>query len=389
MHKDRFKGLNSGRSMIVLVGILAIIALGAVLKLTSSVLVPLVVAALLSFVFDPIVSFLERLRIPRVLGIAAVVLLLLTAIFLVGLLIFSSGKQLISVIPKYEQRLSLIYSQLAKFFSLSYDASKTFFGNLLGDLRVRSRIQSFTFSWSETFLAILGRIVLVIVFMVFLMGERVHFKDKLLAAFEDRISEKIRGAASRIIAQVVRYLSVKFFISLLTGVLVYGAFLAIGMEFALIWAVLAFVFNFIPNIGSIFVGVASSLFALLQFWPAPGPVVAVAATMLLVNLSLGYFVEPKVQGDSLDLSPFVVLFSLLVWGWLWGFMGLVLAVPMTALIKIVCENIPLLEPVALIMGSYRAVKERQEQENAAAAGAAASGAAGAASDSASDPESRT
>jgi len=75
--------------------------------------------------------------------------------------------------------------------------------------------------------------------------------------------------------------------------------------------------------------------------------------MLLVNFIIGNILEPQIQGDNLGLSPFVVLVSLLAWGWLWGFAGLVLAVPMTVIVKIVCEHIPLLEPVAILIGSYK------------------------------------
>jgi len=130
----------------------------------------------------------------------------------------------------------------------------------------------------------------------------------------------------------------------------------IGVEFAVVWGVVQFVANFIPNFGSIAVGVAATAFSLIQFWPNPAPVVATALLILAMNIVLSYFVDPKITGDNLGISPLVILLSLLIWGWIWGFTGLIIAVPMMAIIKIVCENIPVLEPISILLGSHKAVK---------------------------------
>ncbi|MCK7472027.1 MAG: AI-2E family transporter [Desulfomicrobium escambiense] len=111
------------------------------------------------------------------------------------------------------------------------------------------------------------------------------------------------------------------------------------------------------------------VFALVQFWPEPGPIAGALAVMVGVNMVLGNVLEPKVQGDNLGLSPFVILVSMLAWGWLWGFAGLVLAVPMTVIVKIICENVPVLEPVSIILapsgprctrrGQSRSIRQRR------------------------------
>jgi predicted PurR-regulated permease PerM len=168
-----------------------------------------------------------------------------------------------------------------------------------------------------------------------------------------------------VVVQVSRYLSVKFFVSLATGICVTIGLWLLGMDFPLLWGAVSFVLNFIPNIGSIGAGVGVGIFALVQFWPAFWPIFLACFIMLAVNMTIGNFLEPRIQGQNLGLSPFVIVVSLLLWGWLWGFAGLVLAVPMTVIMKIVCENVPVLEPVAIIIGSYREVKERKRQEKAA------------------------
>ena len=162
--------------------------------------------------------------------------------------------------------------------------------------------------------------------------------------------------------QVARYLSVKFFISLATGILVTVGLSLLRVDFPVVWGVVSFILNFIPNIGSVAAGVGVGIFALVQFWPEPGPIAGSLAIMVGVNMVLGNVLEPKVQGDNLGLSPFVILVSMLAWGWLWGFAGLVLAVPMTVIVKIVCENVPVLEPASIILGSFRAAVRRKGSE---------------------------
>jgi predicted PurR-regulated permease PerM len=129
----------------------------------------------------------------------------------------------------------------------------------------------------------------------------------------------------------------------------------IGVEFAIVWGVIQFVSNFIPNIGTVVMVLSATAFSLLQFWPDPMPIIATGVILGITNGIIGFVVEPKVMGDRLGLSPLVIIVSLLIWGWLWGFIGLIIAVPMTAIIKIVCENIPVLEPISILLGSRRAV----------------------------------
>jgi predicted PurR-regulated permease PerM len=212
-----------------------------------------------------------------------------------------------------------------------------------------------TLTFSNAFLLFLRDAFMVALFMVFLLFEAVFFREKLDRAFEGERAEQIKKISADLMTQVTRYLSIKFVISLITGLLAGIGLKIIGVEFAVVWGVIQFIVNFIPNIGSIAVGVAVTAFSLVQFWPDPMPILITGLLMLAINLTLGSILEPKIMGDRLGLSPLVVLVSLLVWGWIWGFAGLILAVPMIAIIKIVCENIPVLEPISILLGSHKAV----------------------------------
>ncbi len=359
---EHFRRFNSGRANFFLVAFIALVLAGAVLKITASVVLPFIVAVLLAFVLDPIVRLLEKLKIPRVLAIILVIAGIGGGLYLAGLILFSSGKTILSRYPRYEKRFLEIYSWIAGLFGLPYDEHRTFVENLWGQLGFRNSIRDYTLSITNGFIEFLKSLVMVLLFMVFLLLESSHLEEKIALAFENRFSGKIRSIVDAIVDQVSRYLTIKFFVSLATGIFVALGLALLKVDFWLIWGIISFILNFIPTIGSLAAGAGVTLFALLQFWPHGWPVVGAFAVMLLVNFVIGNILEPQIQGENLGLSPFVVLVSLLAWGWLWGFTGLVIAVPMTVIIKIICEHVPILEPVAVLIGSYKDMQKYKKNK---------------------------
>ena len=344
---------------------LAFIALvlgGGVLKLTATIILPFTIALLLAFVLYPMVTFLEKLHIPRIISIILSVIIIIAGLGIFGVGLFSSFKTILATYPKYENRLTEIYLSLAEFFDLSYDDRLSFFENLWAQLGVRSQVRIITLSLSNSFIVFLKDAMMVSLFVVFLLIEAGYFKGKVDMAFENHRSGQIQKISVDVIRQVSRYLSIKFVISLVTAMVVAISLNLVGLEFALVWGVIQFILNFIPSIGSITVGVGATLFALLQFWPNAAPIILVALIMLGTNMIIGNVVEPKIMGDNLGLSPIAVLLSLVAWGWLWGFAGMIMAVPMTVIIRIICENLPFLEPVSVILGSRRALLRKQNEE---------------------------
>jgi predicted PurR-regulated permease PerM len=350
---NRFKKFNSGRANFFLVAFIALVLAGAVLKITATVVLPFIIAILLAFILDPLVRALEKVHVPRFLAILLIIAGIGFGLYLAGLILFSSGKTILSQYPRYEKRFLEIYGWIAGFFGLPYDEHQTFIDNIWGQLGVRNQIRNYTLSITNGFIDFLKSLVMVLLFMVFLLLEAAHLEEKIAIAFEHRFSGSIRSIVEAIVRQVSRYLTIKFFVSLATGILVSLGLALLHVDFWLIWGVISFILNFIPTIGSIAAGAGVTLFALLQFWPHGWPVVGAFLVMLFVNFVIGNILEPQIQGDNLGISPFVVLVSLLAWGWLWGFVGLVLAVPMTVIVKIICEHVPILEPVAILIGSYK------------------------------------
>jgi predicted PurR-regulated permease PerM len=361
--KDKFKSFNSGRANFFLLAFIALILGAALLKITASVFLPFTIALLLAFVIEPMVLFLQKHHIPRGVSIFLGIVIIIAGIFLIGMGLYSSGRTILTLYPKYEDRLTEIYIWVARFFELSYDEHLTFFENLWGQLGVRNQIRDITFTLSNSFIRFLGNAFVMVLALVFLLFEAANIKEKVDVAFEKR-SDQIMQISEDIVQQIIRYLSTKFLISLATGIVVWLALSLNGLEFALVWGVIQFILNFIPTIGSIAVGIGATFFALIQFWPEPGPIVITALIMLGTNMIIGNMLEPKIMGENLGLSSLAVMMSLIIWGWLWGFGGMVLAVPMTVIVKIICENISMLEPVSIFLGSHKAIRaKKQEEEN--------------------------
>ena len=362
--KHYLKHFHSGRAVFYMMIVICCILGSAVLKIASGVFLPLTISILLSFVMYPLVRWLNKYKIPNLISILIVVIILVAGLYVFAMVIFTTGSNIMSVYPKYEGRITEIYIWVSQFFDLSYDESISIWKNIWGQLGIRTWVRSFAFSFSNIFINFSSTAVVVILFIVFILFEASFFKIRLAAAFDKR-SERINRIGYDLAAQVTRYLTAKFFISLANGIIFAVAFYFIGLEFAIIWGIIQFILNFIPSLGSITAGVVISLFAFVQFWPDPTPVILVIVVILGVNVILCNIFDPKIVGDHVGLSPLMILISLTIWGWLWGFAGMVLAVPMTVIIKIICENIPMAESVPYLIGSRKSVKAKMlEQEEA-------------------------
>ena len=346
------KQTNYARSIFILLLFICFIIAATVLKFTASVMIPLTMSILLSCAFFPLLKTMKtKMHIPWIVGIVFVVLFLLVLAFTIGNLLYTSIKTIVSVYPKYESRFTYLYELFATTFKIPFDAKSSLTANLWSSLNVRNAVQNFAISLSSHLFSFAKDALMVLLFIIFLLLEIRSFHLKTDKAFEGNISSKLETIFANTINEVTRYISIKFIISLLTGFFVFLGTFVIGMDFPIIWGFLAFVLNFIPNFGSIISGVLTVLFALLEFYPRWGYVIYVAVLMLSVNMILGNFVEPRWEGTDLGLSPFVILVSLAIWGWMWGFVGMILAVPIMVIIKIVCENVSILQPIAVLLGN--------------------------------------
>jgi predicted PurR-regulated permease PerM len=356
--ESRTKTFHSGRAIFSLILLICCVLVAAVLKIASTVVLPFTIAVLLAFVLYPLVKFLDKFKIPRYLSIFLMVLIIGIGLYAFGRVLFTSGMSLLALLPQYEARLTSIYANIANLFDLPFDKDLSIGANLWGQMGIRNWVVKTSNILANGFFKFISSAGLVILFMVFVLLEASVFKEKLERAFQKK-SERINRMGHDLMNQVSRYLTAKFFISLANGLIFAVSFRLIGLDFAIVWGILQFFFNFIPTLGSIVMGVGISLFALIQFWPEPGPIILVIVVVLAVNMILGNILDPKIVGDHVGISPLMVLLSLAIWGYIWGFAGMVISVPMTVIIKIVCENIPILEPVSILIGTRRSIRAKK------------------------------
>ena len=178
--------------------------------------------------------------------------------------------------------------------------------------------------------------LLVLLAFMFLLLEERTFAGKLNAAFPTRRRARVRGR--RFLRSVYRYLVIKTAASTATGLVVGVGLTFMGVDFAVLWGIVAGLLNFIPTIGSIIAAIPAVLIALMGIGIVEG--LLVLGLFVAVNTIIGSIIEPRLMGRSLGLSPLVVLISLLIWGYVFGPIGMLLAVPLTMIAKLALDSSP-------------------------------------------------
>lgn len=332
------------RMFILPAGLVALLSAGFILKTAQAVILPFVIAWFLSYIFAPIINFLARRRVPIGPSVAVVMVLLFGFFYLTGLFLYARGMAFVAEYPKYADQFAEITATVADRYTLPSWLS-------LGGLDWNQEIGKRLVSLSGSFVSFTGNLAMVLVFLIFMLLGKPHVEAKIRRAFPDERGGRIAEVSASISRQISRYLYVKLLLSTVSSLLVWGVLVIGRSDFPLTWAVLAFLLSFIPSIGTVVASVPPVLLAFVQFYPNVWWAVGILIALLVVHQTIGCLIEPKVVGDSLNLSPMVVLIFLVFWGWLWGIAGTLLAVPIAAAVKIICENIDPLKPVGVLMGS--------------------------------------
>lgn len=316
---------------------------GVVLRLAKPVLFPFFLAVFLSFVLYPIEGFLTRLKVPKIISVFVIVMAAFSLIYLLGALFYSAGKTFAAEFPKYGQKISSILVSIQERFHLpqleSVNWSQQLDLNRIGGLLVSSLGPFFSF---------ISNLFLIFLFLIFILAGRGQTKEKIKKSLGKKRSDRVIDVIEKIDSQVQKYLAIKTVVSFITGVFVTVVLLSFGVDFAIVFGFFTFLLNYIPNIGSFIATAFPVTIAFFQFetlWPA----FWILLILISVQMAMGNLVEPRLMGSGLGLSPLVVLFFLFFWGWLWGIPGMILAVPIAAVIKIICSNVPELEIVGALM----------------------------------------
>lgn len=340
---------------------ICIIASGVILKLAAKIIVPVMFAILLSLVMLPVLQKLKKsLRIPWIVSAIAILGISLSLIFTIGNMLVSSLSTIVTLYPRYENRLMAIYQIFAKAFKLPFNETNSLFENLWNQLGVRGAVQSALIAITSGTINTGKTLFTIMLLILFLVSEMNSFQDKLSYAFStQKVKGRVSKALNNIIQEVTQFISIKFIISLATGIIIgTGTFLT-GLEFPVVWGFLAFILNFIPTFGSIISSLFTIVFSIIQFYPDISSIVIVTLIIAITQFTLGNILEPRITGSNLGLSPFMILVSLSIWGGIWGFSGFLLAVPTTVIVKIICENVSFLHPIAIFLGNVPGETKKQ------------------------------
>ena len=345
--------LRRGAGTRLLVGAAAFVIVVAGLQAAASLIQPFLIALFLGVVSVPFMNWLQRLRLPRPLAVLATILFAASLVAILVTVVGQSVNQLARVVPSYRdpflalvgdiqnlaQQIGLPTGDLQSMVIPSFNLASTLVGNALRAVG-----------------ALLSNAFLVLLLVIFLLFEAAGFSAKLAVAFGGE-GEHLRQLG-RMAGQVQQYLVIKTAVSTATGLFIGFWVWMVGLDAPQLWGVLAFTFNFIPTLGSIFAAVPAVLFALIQPDVSPVGAAVIAGGYAGVNVIFGNFVEPTLMGRRLGLSTLVVFMSLVFWGWVWGPVGMLFSVPLTMAVKIALENTTEFRWVAVMLDANPASGRR-------------------------------
>jgi predicted PurR-regulated permease PerM len=296
-------------------------------------------------------DYLKRFKIPSFLRIFITIAIIMALIFMLGKLVSINIVAFQKQLPVYETKFWEYAGYILSHFDISQEQGKEMFDSFFSNFK-QERLASLggiVQSLSGSFFSFLGNLMWVLLFMVFILAEREAFTRRLVRILGDRAAPVLE-TMTRVNQSVQQYLGLKTIISFLTGVLVTVVLWLFGVDFALLWGTLVFIMNFIPTIGSIVATIPPIAVTLFQSGSI-SKTLLVAVLLIVIQVVVGNILEPKVMGRGLNLSPMVVLLSLIFWGWLWGIPGMLLSVPLTAAIRIAMEQIDSTRTVAALISS--------------------------------------
>ncbi len=310
----------------------------------TSIVTPLLMAFFISIICAQPIMWLQKKKVPQGLAVTIVLIGIVTIFFGFGEIIATSLSSFSEDASKYEENLNKIGKSVLQFFNEKGINIQT---DKMSEIFDPAKVMSITAGFLGQLGGFMGNAFTIFFLALFLLLELDSLPVKIKAIIKDSGGSL---AYLNVIGNSIRhYLSIKTITSLLTGVLIWICLAIIGVDYAIIWALVAFLLNYIPNIGSIIAAVPAVLFALIQL--GFGGALWTTVAFVAVNVIIGNAVEPKMMGKGMGLSTFVVFLSLIFWGFVMGTVGMFLSVPLTMTIKIMLEQHPRTEWFAIVLGT--------------------------------------
>lgn len=327
----------------VIVSFAAFVIIIAGMKASTQIIVPFLLAIFIAVLCAPLMIWLKAKKVPSGLAIFSVVAMffLLAATF--GTVIGASLSAFYQDLPEYEQKLQLQgQAGIAWLQGMGVEIDQTILSDYI-DPGAAMKMVAQVFSGLG---GVLTNTFLIVFSVIFILFEASDFPDKVRRALGSKTKaiEHFQSFSD----SVQRYLLIKTLVSIGTGIFAGIVLAIIGVDYAILWGLIAFLLNYIPNIGSIIAAVPPMLIAMIQLGPMSS--LLVAGLYMVINTLFGNVVEPRYMGRSLGLSTLVVFISLVFWGWVFGPVGMLLSIPLTMVVKIALENSERHRWIAVLLG---------------------------------------
>ncbi|MBP7770119.1 MAG: AI-2E family transporter [Aliarcobacter sp.] len=301
------------------------------IKMASQIVVILFLAIFISSIFSTLLKVLQRKHIPRIFSYFIILLIVILLTLMLTYVINISLKDFITNFPLYEEKFRNTVSNLIHYAqALGFDIDKAIILETLSF----SSFFGYTTNIIGSIGTFLSKFLLVIIGVAFLLAEAKSFQTKLKVIFRNDI--KKLEHFNLFSFNIQKYFVVKSFTSFLTGFIIAIALTFFGVDYPILWGVLAMLFNFVPVFGSIVASIPAILLALLNL--DLNTTIWVIAIYVVINISISNILEPKLMGKELGLSPLIIFFSLIFWGYILGIVGMFLAVPITMTLKIAFDS---------------------------------------------------
>jgi AI-2 transport protein TqsA len=334
--------MNTSPAIQFLLGLAAFVIVVAGMRAADALLVPFLLSLFIAVIAAPPLFYLKDRGVPSGLAMLAVIAMIIILGLLIGWMIGGSLNDFTKNLPTYQERLSAQSGRLFMWLQeqgiqLDQAAIRTFFNPAKAMAMAGQLISG------------LGNVVtqalLILITVIFMLVEATAFQSKIKAISDDPEASHARLKA--VTESIKRYMMIKTSTSLLTGVLITLWLWILGVDYPVLWGVIAFLFNYVPNIGSIIAAVPAVLLALIQ--ADPSIAIWTVVGYLVVNNLVGNMIEPRFMGSGLGLSPLVVFISLVFWGWILGPVGMFLSVPLTMTLKIFLDSYESSKGIGLLL----------------------------------------
>ena len=328
------------------------------LQMAKGLLVPFLVAVFLALITVRPMLWMQSKRVQAIVAALTIVSMIMLILAILGVILGTSIAEFTAALPTYQERLDVIIQGAVGFVA----------ERLNGDESLKSLSDMIDPGWAMALAAsilnalkdVLTNVFLIFFTMIFILLEASTGETKVRAAF-GRSPESF-SRPREFLENLGRYLGIKTIVSIATGLLAGLLNWLIGLDFPLLWAMLAFLLNYVPTIGSIIAAVPAVLLALVQL--GPGEALATAMGFAGINVIFGNFLEPKLMGYGVGISPLVIFVGLIFWGFVFGPVGMLLSVPLTMALKLALESDERTRWIAILLGSERdaqyAIANRQE-----------------------------